>query len=359
MDTHDSPDIIVHIDDNVTPKVRPSYCIHNRQKAQCIDCNGTSICEHKRVKFRCKDCGGNGICKHNKRKTYCKECGGGSIFCKHDIIKYRCKQCKGSEICNHGNRKQFCKECMGSQICIHKRRKDYCKECKGSQICIHNKQKYICVECNGSQTCEHKKWKVYCKLCNGKNLCKSSWCETMVNNKKYNGYCVKCCINLFPDIKVSRNYKTKENTVIEFIKTNFLEYTWVTNKTIIGGCSNRKPDIYVDMGSHILIVEIDEHEHKSYDCICENKRIMELSKDFNHRPLVFLRFNPDSYINRSNVKVLTCWSAGKNGIFKVPQRKYAEWNKRLNILKEQIAYWTHNPTTKTIEVIHLFYDGFD
>jgi hypothetical protein len=33
------------------------------------------------------------------------------------------------------------------------------------------------------------------------------------------------------------------------------------------------------MGSHIIIVEIDENKHTDYDCSCENKRLMELSKD--------------------------------------------------------------------------------
>ncbi len=31
-------------------------------------------CEHGRRKDRCKDCGGNGMCEHNKRKLYCKDC---------------------------------------------------------------------------------------------------------------------------------------------------------------------------------------------------------------------------------------------------------------------------------------------
>jgi hypothetical protein len=357
MDTTSiTPDIIVHINNDISV-LKKSYCIHKRQKTQCKECKGASICEHNRIRYRCKDCGGKGYCLHGKRKSYCKECCASS-FCKHDTLKYRCKACNGSEICSHGNRKSFCKDCKGSQICIHERRKDYCKECKGSQICIHDKQKYICVDCNGSQTCEHKKWKIYCKQCGGKGLCKSSWCETIVNNKKYNGYCLKCCINLFPDIKVTRNYKTKETTVSEYIRTTFSEYTWIMNKLIEGGCSKRKPDFYVDMGSHILIIEVDENQHNSYECLCENKRVMEISKDFDHRPVVLLRFNPDGYINNRGIKVPSCWISGGTGIFRVPKNRKTDWDIRLNILKEQISYWMCNKTDKTIEIIYLFYDGF-
>ncbi len=124
------------------------------------------------------------------------------------------------------------------------------------------------------------------------------------------------------------------------------------------GCSKRKPDFYVDMGTHIVIIEVDEYQHKSYECICENKRMMEISKDFNHRPVVLIRFNPDSYINSNSVKILSCWTPGTTGIFRVPKNKQNKWNTRLDILKEQILYWTHNVTEKMVEVIHLFYDGF-
>ena len=30
---------------------------------------------------------------------------------------------------------------------------------------------------------------------------------------------------------------------------------------------------------------------------------MELSQDLQHRPIVFIRFNPDSYINQNKLKI--------------------------------------------------------
>jgi hypothetical protein len=32
----------------------------------------------------------------------------------------------------------------------------------------------------------------------------------------------------------------------------------------------------MDFGTHIVIVEIDEGAHRSYDTTCENKRVCEL-----------------------------------------------------------------------------------
>jgi hypothetical protein len=38
----------------------------------------------------------------------------------------------------------------------------------------------------------------------------------------------------------------------------FTTCTWVADKTIQGGCSLRRPDLLLDMGSHVIIVEVDE-----------------------------------------------------------------------------------------------------
>ena len=69
------------------------------------------------------------------------------------------------------------------------------------------------------------------------------------------------------------------------------------DKKIQDGCSTRRPDLFLDLGYQIIIIEIDENQHIDYDCSCENKRIMELSQDVGHRPIVFIRFNPDDYKN--------------------------------------------------------------
>jgi hypothetical protein len=81
------------------------------------------------------------------------------------------------------------------------------------------------------------------------------------------------------DKPVIRNYKTKELEVVNHIKKHFENYILVFDKTIQDGCSRRRPDIFLDVGTHVLIVEVDENKHSSYDCSCENKRIMILSQD--------------------------------------------------------------------------------
>ena len=64
---------------------------------------------------------------------------------------------------------------------------------------------------------------------------------------------------------------------------------------VVDGCSKKRPDSICDYGDQLIIIEIDENQYGSYDPGCENKRIMQLSQDVAHRPLVVIRFNPDRY----------------------------------------------------------------
>jgi hypothetical protein len=156
------------------------------------------------------------------------------------------------------------------------------------------------------------------------------------------------------------NYKTKEKKVVDEILTNFPNMSWVSDKRIIDGCSKRRPDLLLDLGYQVIIIEIDENQHNIYDCSCENKRLMELSQDVGHRPIIFIRFNPDSYTNCNNKIIPSCWSINnKTGILYVSANKQNEWIKRLDTLKLQIQYWLNNATNKTIEVIQLYYNGME
>jgi len=99
---------------------------------------------------------------------------------------------------------------------------------------------------------------------------------------------------------------------------------------------------------------VDENAHDDYDTTCENKRLMEISKDLNHRPIIFIRFNPDSYI-LGGKKITSCWKVNKLGHMQLVKSKQKEWEERINKLLETINYWINNPSEKTINLIHLFY----
>jgi hypothetical protein len=186
--------------------------------------------------------------------------------------------------------------------------------------------------------------------------CKIHMCDIRAIDK-YDGYCFRCYMYMFPDKPVSRNYKTKEYSVVEHIKSVYPELSWVSDKTVSDGCSKRRPDLLLDLAYQIIIVEIDENQHIDYDCSCENKRIMELSQDLGHRPIIFIRFNPDEYDDNGH-NISSCWGIDKKGLCVIKKSKMVEWNKRLNALEGQINYWINpsNKTDKTVEIIQLFYD---
>ena len=296
-------------------------------------------------------------CIHNRRKNICKECKGNQI-CVHNIIKSVCKNCKGGSICVHNNRKTSCKECIGGSICDHNKLKRLCKECKGNGICLHNIQKFVCRECKGNGICLHNIQKRNCKQCGGSALCKNNWCETFAKNPKYEGYCAYCFINMFPDKPISRNYKTKERAVTDYILKEYPNYTWICDKRIQDGCSKRRPDLLLDLGFQFIIIEVDENQHTSYVCSCENKRLMEISQDINNRNLIVIRFNPDSYKTRENKTIKSCWKINKgSGILTISRQTY--WDNRLKVLQKTLEYWINNETDKILECIELFYDGFE
>ena len=188
-------------------------------------------------------------------------------------------------------------------------------------------------------------------------LCKTYMCGKRAI-EKYEDYCLTCYINIYPEKPLSRNYKTKESDVVKYILKVFPGFTWVSDKSIIDGCSQKRPDLLLDLGYQVINIEIDENQHKSYEEICENKRLMLISKDIQHRNLILIRFNPDGY-TINNEKHLSCWNINKEtGLCTIKKTYEKAWLSRLKKLEETIKYWTNpeNISEKMIHVIHLFFD---
>ncbi len=196
--------------------------------------------------------------------------------------------------------------------------------------------------------------KYTCRECGGGLLCKTPKCETR-GNPKYEGHCLHCFVHLFPGKKKKRNYQTKESTVATYLKEKFPGVILVTDKRVEGGCSKRRPDLLFDMGSHVVIVEVDEKQHDTYDCTCEHRRMMEISKDVSHRHTVMIRFNPDEYMCKEKGKIPLPWAYTKQGVCTVRPNWQDAWKDRLLALSETVDYWMKNQSDKLIEVVELYY----
>jgi len=293
-------------------------------------------------------------CIHNKRKSICRECKGSSI-CIHDKHKQVCRDCKGSAFCIHDKQKSRCRDCKGSKICIHDKYKPNCRECKGSSFCIHNKHKSICRECKGSSICIHDKHKQVCRECGGSHLCKTEKCETIAT-KKYDKYCIRCFMFNNPDVSITHNYKTKEKHVVDHIGIVLPDYTFINDKRVVDGCSKRRPDLLLDLGSHLIIIEIDENKHTSYTTECELARLNDLSNDVGFRPIVMIRFNPDGYTTNDGIKIKSCWKVDNRcSIMVINSKMEIEWNARLQYLVETIKYYIVDNPVELITIKELYY----
>jgi hypothetical protein len=142
-------------------------------------------------------------------------------------------------------------------------------------------------------------------------MCKNG-CGTRAHSTHYKGYCLRCFVYLFPGEKVSRNFKVKEQHFTDNIKAAGIlsDHSQVAfDKKLQGGCSGRKPDIFVDLYTHTVHCENDEDQHRNYTC--ENKRLMELFRDAGNRPQVQLRFNPDGFTAENGVRHPSCFKYNK------------------------------------------------
>jgi hypothetical protein len=392
---------------NIKSETKPLYCSAHKKEnmidiinKNCLECNkqptfnikgehNALYClTHKKenmINVKNKTC-----IECNKRPTFNKEGEKKGLYCSAhkkenmiNVISNTCIDCNKRPIFNKEGEKK-------GLYCLNHKKENMvdvkhitCLECnkrptfnkdgehKAIYCSAHKKNNMVdvlnktCLECNKhpvfNKNGELKA--LYCVAHKKENMvdvinktCKSIWCSTQPT-QKYDGYCFFCYINIFPDKPISRNYKTKEYAVVEYIKIKFPDLNWIADKIVSGGCSKRRPDLVLDLLYQIIIVEIDENQHTNYDCSCENKRTMELSQDFAHRPIVFIRFNPDDY-EKNGTNVTSCWGIDKRGMCVVKKSKISEWTERLNVLEEHINYWINpqNITNKTIETIQLFYD---
>jgi hypothetical protein len=332
-----------------------------------------------------KDC--NKQASFNIKGKFAEYCGShkteAMISVSHSICKaencikwacYKSKDSKKCEYCDEHKKDEMTylavtKKCNVVNCCArarynHKNNKDtlYCAKHKLKDMIYVN---CVCVEKDclilANYNLEGHK-PLYCVKHKSLNMvdvrskkCITAMCGLTVG-KKYEGYCLRCFIYTFPEKPITINYKTKESAVVQYILKEFPNCSWTADRRVENGCSKRRPDLIIDLGYQVIIIEIDEDGHKDYDCSCENKRIMELSRDVGHRPIVFIRFNPDGY-ERYGKKITSSWGINEKGLCSIKKNKEKEWSSRLLTLKSQVQYWleTNNKTNKTVEVIQLFY----
>jgi hypothetical protein len=292
--------------------------------------NSTGICIHKKTIYHCIECYPQGFCPHQKRWRNCAECDGSGLCDEHKKEKSKCIDCFGSSYCHHRKLRSRCRECGGVS---------YCKE--------HNRRKDQCPECNA---CVHGKNKIYCRLCDGRSLCRN--CH--FTSAHYGGYqyCRNCYYQLHPELDPPPRLRTKEKHLLKtFNEDEELQGKFAYDNRIQGGCSGRRPDFFFECLTHSVIVENDEHQHISVEC--ENKRMMEIFASLGSRPLIMIRFNPDSYVDKSGIRHPGAFKRDRHRNLLIIEE---EFNRRYTILKKALTDALSVVPTKNVTECKLFYN---
>ncbi len=115
----------------------------------------------------------------------------------------------------------------------------------------------------------------------------------------------------------------------------------------------------------VIIVECDEDQHKRYDPEDDDERTCTLFTDVQelyNRPLVFIRFNPDGYIDSEGNRHRTPWETGDSEKpLVIGERFSEEWNNRLTLLQGVLKYFMNpsHPPVLDLIVKKLFFDNHD
>ena len=62
-----------------------------------------------------------------------------------------------------------------------------------------------------------------------------------------------------------------------------------------GACYAYRPDFVFDAFTHMVVLEVDEHQHSSYPAECERTRMLAIAQTFS-MPTAFIRYNPDAFV---------------------------------------------------------------
>ena len=153
-------------------------------------------------------------------------------------------------------------------------------------------------------------------------------CHEHVQNSKYKPLCAQCYYDKNPDADKVRNIKVKERAVVDFIKAEFSTYIIQYDSCIHSGQSRRRPDIMFTLADRILIIEVDENQHKSKEYVEDDEeRLVDIVNDTGDTPVILIRFNPDSYTSDSK-RVSSCFAVNKETKH-LEVKRSKQWSERL------------------------------
>ena len=364
---------------------------------KCISCNANNALYNyngQKPPLYCKDCKVDGMLTTTSIK--CIKCKKSVAFYNKYGEKKRlyCSKCKEDDMINIVS-SVLCIKCKKTQATYNKigeRKKIYCAKCKEpemvrinqsmckeencsyyayygnpggeTQYCsVHKKSGMLNrprKKCIGAEDDECKayalhgiKIPIHCdehKLDNELNLVERCCVKcNKIDILNMDGLCINFC-NLDEKYTANKKRVKQEETIIRDLLQRAIDINCMyTDSVVDKDCTRKRPDFVYHCGSHIIIIEVDENQHKSYICTAygdtidgrlkgEKIRMFEISQSFDGLPVTFIRYNPNSY--KINGVIIKKSQDARHALL-------LKWIKKL--ISEQ-------PTG--FQVKYLFYDNF-
>ena len=314
-------------------KSRPTFNLPGLKSEYCAKCKTENMINVKNIPCKCGKSTKPNFNFEGLIPKYCSKCKLPNMI---DVIHKKC-------LCNN-SQPSFNFEGLSPE---------YCAKCKQNGMIQINKR--TCITCtigpgNYNYFGCKAEFCVNCKkdgMINIVSKCKNSICISS-GNIKYNYYCTHCFINLFPNVPMASEIriKSKENYVRDFLKENFDGFIhdsvlWTGNCD----CSHRRRiDFRKLIGNTLLCIEVDEYQHKRYKNKDEEIRYDDLFMIHGGK-FMFIRFNPDNYINQNGTKVNPYMKKRMDDLY--------------NEIMKQINRITNEQNNELLEIIHLFYDKYN
>jgi hypothetical protein len=279
-----------------------------------------------------------------------------------DTYNKMCKVCSNSRA-THGTKES------GPLTCSAHKLKNY--------IDLNNDMCISCKQCNPSYGPIGGR-RIRCKSCIQPGdidlhhpMCINCKVTQVHETNRYDNYCQRCYIELFPEKEVSRQFRVKERYFTDYIKDYLKTHKFRANilveqydTTIPKSKSKLRPDVFLQLRTRSeimdktevfsLIIEFDEDGHKRYSN--EEARENELYLSCRTAKLVIMRFNPDEYtVNGVRQKSCFIW----NNDTKSFVVDLDIWNIRIASLIKQLNYYVSVSYPAGYIKIKKWYYGYD
>jgi len=151
--------------------------------------------------------------------------------------------------------------------------------------------------------------------------------------------CFEYCVS---DEFFQRHKHKKELKVVTLLKNEIEQAFHSLDRPLESACNRKRPDIVYDCNTHLVIVEIDERQHRYYSC--ERRRLLEVVQSAG-MPTFWIRYNPDEFMSMNDLgEQLRVFESERHKVL-------VRW------IRHAIAS-SPDGISDFIRVVYLFYDGY-